>query len=154
MRIVTRMGHSRMLLLLVPLYAGVAFGQAPPTPIHPGQTRTYTVRFEGQYADKLTGAQLTFNLFHGDVPPNQAGFSGQLRFTDSKPMGDGVFEVSGMIPTTLASGVYKLVRVNAGTRDVGVSYQDGLPDIVITVDNPDRFVAPALKSVTEVSEKR
>jgi hypothetical protein len=126
-----------------------AFAQAP-TPYHPGQTISFTVTFEGVDAGKLLGAQLLFRLtspLHEDQP----GFDTIVNVSNSKPAGPDAFEASIVIPASTATGTYRLERVSAGAKETGFSYTDGLPALVVTVENPARFIKPAVKGIKETS---
>ena len=90
------------------------FGSPLPAVHHPGDIITFTVSFEGVDASRLTGAQLTFNLLPPRVPDNQAGFTTEIRASDSEKLSPGTFRVSGKIPETVATGSYRLDRVDTG----------------------------------------
>jgi hypothetical protein len=126
-----------------------AFAQAP-TSYHPGQTVSFNVTFEGIDVSKLTGAQLTLDMI-SSLHDDQAGFVTQININPSHSTGVGSFEISMVIPDNQGSGTYRLASVSTGTPNIGFSYRDGLPTLTITIDNPNRFTKPALKSVKETS---
>ncbi len=139
-----------LLLVLVGLaIRSTALAQAP-SPRHPGDVLTYIVSFDGPDAGKLTAAQVFFELPRVDPKNDQTGFTTSLRLDTTKVIGSGVFQVAVTIPTNLASGVYRLSNISAGTRDIGASYNEGLPLLNITIENPARFIKPEFKGIREV----
>ncbi|MFZ0661765.1 MAG: hypothetical protein WAM66_03670 [Acidobacteriaceae bacterium] len=126
------------------------FAQAPGA-YRPGQTISFKVTFAGPDADKLTNAHLYFRLvtpIHND----QQAFGTQLGLDQSKQISSGQFEVSVKVSETMASGTFKLFQANAGPNHIGFVYQDGLPDLSVTIKNPAHFIKPELKGITETSE--
>lgn len=120
-----------------------------PTAYKPGDLLTFTVRFEGESASKLSNAGVHLDLTT-PVHDDQKAFITYLNVTggQTKP---GTFDTVLRIPDFIASGTYKLTHVNAGTPYVNFDYAQDLPDITITVDNSDHFAKPALKSVEKTS---
>ena len=130
--------------------ATTAQAQAP-TAYKPGDTLTFTVKFEGDGVDRLTGAQVTLDLT-SHPQDDQKAFLTSLN-ANRTPAGGraGVFDVSIKIPDFIASGTYMLRRVSTGTPYVGFSYSEDLPAITITVENHEHFTEPKLKSVEKTS---
>lgn len=132
------------------IFTAAAFAQAP-TPYHPGETLSFTVTFTGPDADKVVGAQLSFEL-SGNAEPGQEAFSRTMMAGGGNEAAKGSLTVGVMIPKGIATGTYKLTRLSAGTRDVGWVYQSGLPDITVRVENPSHLKQPVLQSIKETSK--
>ena len=82
-----------------------------PAELHPGQTATISIVFDGVDASKLTNVIAYFN--NPNIPTDQAGFTSELDFGDAKLDGPGAFKLSLKIPDSAASGTYKLIQIRA-----------------------------------------
>jgi hypothetical protein len=105
---------------------------------------------EPDRALRFIGANAFFNLVSGPHA-DQAGFVPQLRLDNAAQSGPGEFTISLTVPATAASGTYRRGTVEANTHEVGLSYNQDLPSLAITVENPAHFTRPTLKSVKELS---
>ncbi|MGO9952883.1 MAG: hypothetical protein ACLPN1_11835 [Dissulfurispiraceae bacterium] len=132
------------------LTTSTAFAQVP-TAYKPGDTLSFTIKFDGEGLEKLTNASVNLTLT-SPVKEDQKAFLTYINVSAGSGARPGVFEVSAKIPDYTASGTYTLHVVNTGTPYVGFSYSEGLPSITITVINNDRFEKPKLRSV-EITSK-
>jgi hypothetical protein len=142
--------RSAMVALWLVLFSTAGIAQPAPTVHHPGETLTLTIVFEGVDAHKLQTAGAYFTA--PNAPNDQAGFTSDFGFSESKADGPGTLKLSYKILPNAASGVYKLTQIRAGTLGDGaisVIYNEGLPVLTIAIENDRRFVKPTIKSVKE-----
>lgn len=148
------MKRMRIVSWLCALCAGLALAPtvlAQATAVyHPGDTLSFTVKFDGDGVEKLTGAQVNLTL---TSPPreDQKAFLTYINVSANGAVRPGVFEASGKIPDFVASGTYTLRQVSTGTQFVGFTYRDNLPSITIVIENDQHFTEPKLKSVEKTS---
>ena len=128
----------------VMLISSTAFAQIEST-FGPKEPISLTVTFEGSEADRLTGAQVYFEL-SGERQSDQLQYSGELNINQSKQVSPGVFVVSGNIPENAATGSYQLNQVRGIVNGGSIIYSKELPTLTVTVKNS--LVLPKLKSVT------
>lgn len=131
---------------------GMICSAQAPAELHPGQTATISIVFDGVDASKLTNVIAYFN--NSNIPTDQVGFTSELDFGDAKPDGPGAFKLSLKIPDSAASGTYKLIQIRAigekGAIPITIIYAEGLPSLALTIRNDGRFVKPTIKSVKEL----
>jgi hypothetical protein len=126
-----------------------AFAQSP-TVYHPGDSLSFTVKFDGDGVEKLTAAQVSLAL-SSPVREDQKAFLTSINLNSGGATRPGVFDASGKIPDFVASGTYTLRQVSTGTQFVGFLYRSDLPTITIAVENNQHFTQPQLKSVEKTS---
>ena len=139
-----------VLLLLAGISVGSTALAQPPAVYRPGKTVTIEAEFDGPDIDKLTGTTVWLNL-DGSPSAGQENFQQQLRVDKAAPIGPGKFDVSGVIPDNIATGTYKLFRIDTGAPDVGASFMNGLPDIRIRIENHRSFTIK-FKGAKELSK--
>jgi hypothetical protein len=158
MKTVETIGFTRCLFaaFLASLCAGVAAGQ-PPLAFHPGDTVTVAFTFDGKDADRIESGIAYFALPSNQLLEDQAGFRTELGFgTPSHKPGSNTLELSFKLLSNVATGTYRLTQLrasNGGQAPVEIIYNTGLPEYSIRVENPERFVKPAIKSVRDVSKR-
>jgi hypothetical protein len=127
-----------------------AFAQAP-TAYKPGDTLSFTVRFEGDGIDRLAGAQVNLVLT-SPIHDDQKNFLTYINANAGSAAKPGIFEATIKIPDFVASGTYTLRQVSTSTAYVGFTYKDDFPPITITVENKENFSQPKLKGI-EITSK-
>src|ERR1022692_2180947 len=142
--------------LLASLCAGVAAGQ-PPWTFHPGDTVTVAFTFDGKDADRIESGVAYFAVSSGQPPEDQAGFQTELGFSSpSHKPGSNTLELSFKLLSNVATGTYRLTQLRAssgGQAPVTITYNTGLPEFSIRIENSERFIKPTIKSVKDVSKR-
>lgn len=144
---------TKALLVLVGISVCSTALSQPRVPYHPGDTITIAISFEGADASRVRTGIAYFGV--SGTRSHQAGFQAELGFDNAKPAGPNTIEVSFKVGSHVASGTYKLTQVRAGTEGdspVSIIYNDGLPAFNLTIENPERFEKPTIKSVKDVSK--
>lgn len=113
-------------------------------PKHPGDVIKYEIKFDGPNADRIKTVYARMNT--RQVPPDQAGFTGQFDTRGPVPSSSPkAFIVEMKIPDNAATGDYRL-SLNATADEGSADYADGQEfDIpAIRVENPRKFTPPSI----------
>jgi hypothetical protein len=119
--------------------------EAHPLPRHPGDVIKYRIVFDGPNADKIK--TVTAQMVTNSIPKDQAGFTNGFgtdrQFTPSSPK---TFDIEMTIPKNIATGDYRLQRIDARADEGSAMYADQDYSVpIIHVENPRTFTPPTIK---------
>ena len=128
--------------------------QTPAPAYQPGQTISFSVKFEGHDAGQISNVSAYASI--PKVPDSQPGFQRDFGFNESKQIGPNTFEFSYTIPNNQASGDYQLGSITAilGTKDtIPLVYHSPGEFLArgFTINNPKIVEKPKIKEAKELS---
>ncbi len=118
--------------------------EAKVLPKHPGDVIKYEIRFDGPNADRIK--TVTAQMITNSIPKDQSGFTNGFGtahlFNPSSPK---TFDIEMTIPNNIATGDYRLSRIDARADEGSAVYSDQDYSVpIIHVENPRTFTPPSI----------